>query len=59
VEASALAAAVDTGLLGAVWTLAGSGDLSGAALATWQREQDRLANRAWRRPGGLQRMGGL
>ena len=59
VEAATLGARVDGGLLDAVMTLAGSGDLSGAALATWQREQDRLANRAWRRPGGLARMGGL
>jgi hypothetical protein len=50
---------VDGGLLGAVMSLAGAGDLSGAALAAWQREQDRLANRGWRRPGGMQRMGGL
>jgi hypothetical protein len=59
VEAAAVGASVDAGLLGAVWHLAGPGDLSGAALSVWQREQDRLANRAWRRPGGLARMGGL
>jgi hypothetical protein len=59
VEASALGASVDSGLLDAVMQLAGAGALGGTALATWQREQDRLANRAWRRPGGLQRMGGL
>ena len=29
------------------------------ALQAWQREQDRVANRAWRRPGGMQRMGGV
>lgn len=29
------------------------------ALAAWQREQDRLANRAWRRPGGMARPAGL
>jgi hypothetical protein len=29
------------------------------ALSAWTREQDRLANAAWRRPGGLARMGGL
>ncbi len=28
-------------------------------LSGWQREQDRLANRAWRRPGGLARPAGL
>lgn len=30
-----------------------------AVLAAWQREQDRLANRAWRRPGGMARPAGL
>lgn len=34
------------------------GDLR-AALGVWQREQDRLMNRAWRRPGGLARPAGL
>jgi hypothetical protein len=29
------------------------------ALAIFQREQDRLLNRAWRRPGGLARPAGL
>ena len=28
-------------------------------LSGWQREQDRLINRAWRRPGGLARPAGL
>ena len=30
-----------------------------SSLAIWQREQDRLLNRAWRRPGGLARPAGL
>jgi len=30
-----------------------------ATLSGWQREQDRLINRAWRRPGGLARPAGL
>ena len=30
-----------------------------SALAAWQGEQDRIANRAWRRPGGLARPAGL
>ncbi|MFI5274438.1 MAG: hypothetical protein ACHQ4H_15505 [Ktedonobacterales bacterium] len=30
-----------------------------ATLAVWQREQDRVLNRAWRRPGGLARPAGL
>ena len=28
-------------------------------LSLWQREQDRILNRAWRRPGGLARPAGL
>lgn len=28
-------------------------------LVAWQREQDRVSNRAWRRPGGMARMGNL
>lgn len=28
-------------------------------LTLWQREQDRILNRAWRRPGGLARPAGL
>lgn len=48
------------GLLGALIELVGveGGSLAGA-LAAWQREQDRLANRAWRRPGGMARPAGL
>ncbi|HEY7983025.1 MAG TPA: hypothetical protein VID73_02580 [Ktedonobacterales bacterium] len=38
--------------------LAGAGALR-QALADFAREQDRQANRAWRRPGGLARMGWL
>ncbi len=50
----------DTGLLGALLELVGTEHLTlGHALAAWQREQDRLANRAWRRPGGLARPAGL
>ncbi|GEM_PF-866948 len=30
-----------------------------ATLTAWQREQDRQANQAWRRPGGLARPAGL
>lgn len=29
------------------------------AFGAWQREQERLANRAWRRPGGLARLAGV
>jgi hypothetical protein len=48
------------GLGGAILDLVGEGQLTVAhALAAWTHEQNRLANRAWRRPGGLQRMGGL
>ena len=28
-------------------------------LTAWQREQDRITNRTWRRPGGLYRPAGL
>ena len=48
------------GLLGALIELVGAeGGALTAALAAWQREQDRLANRAWRRPGGMARPAGL
>lgn len=30
-----------------------------ASLAAWQREQDRVLNRSWRRPGGLVRPANL
>jgi hypothetical protein len=48
------------GLLGAILDIVGDehGSLQGT-LAAWQREQDRLANRAWRRPGGMARPAGL
>jgi hypothetical protein len=50
----------DLGLAAVLIELAGAqhGDLR-AALVVWQREQDRLVNRAWRRPGGLTRPAGL
>ena len=49
-----------SGLLGSLLAIAGAegGSLQGS-LAAWQREQDRLANRAWRRPGGMVRPAGL
>lgn len=48
------------GLGGALLELVGTERLTlGHALSVWQREQDRLANRAWRRPGGLVRPAGL
>ncbi|HEX6541925.1 MAG TPA: hypothetical protein VF040_09245 [Ktedonobacterales bacterium] len=48
------------GLLSALIEIAGAegGSLYGV-LAAWQREQDRLANRGWRRPGGMIRPAGL
>jgi hypothetical protein len=49
-----------SGLLGPLIDLMGAeGDSLQGALAAWQREQDRLANRAWRRPGGMARPAGL
>jgi hypothetical protein len=46
------------GLAHVLLELAGAdpGDLR-AVLGVWQREQDRVLNRAWRRPGGLARPG--
>jgi hypothetical protein len=50
----------DAGLFDALLELVGAEHLTlGHTLAAWQREQDRLANRAWRRPGGLARAAGL
>ncbi len=49
-----------TGLGDVLLELVGEGTLTlGAALGAWQRDQERVTNRAWRRPGGLARMGGL
>jgi hypothetical protein len=49
-----------SGLLGPLIEIMGAeGDSLQGALAAWQREQDRLANRAWRRPGGMARPAGL
>lgn len=59
-ELSGISTATAEGLGGAILDLVGEGHLTAAhALAAWTHEQDRLANRAWRRPGGLQRMAGL
>ena len=59
-ELSGMDTASAEGLGGALLDLVGEGKLTVAhALAAWTHEQDRLANRAWRRPGGLQRMAGL
>lgn len=50
----------DAALGSTMLDLAGEGKIGLAtALAGWQREQERLTNRVWRRPGGLQKMGGL
>lgn len=49
-----------SGLLGSlIEVMRAEGDSLQGALAAWQREQDRLANRAWRRPGGMARPAGL
>ena len=59
-ELSGLNTATAEGLGGALLDLVGEGKLTVAhALSAWTHEQNRLANRAWRRPGGLQRMAGL
>lgn len=60
VELSGINTASSEGLGGAILDLVGEGHLTVAhALAAWTHEQNRLANRQWRRPGGMQRMGGL
>jgi hypothetical protein len=52
----AAAPASGPGLFDALVELAGPGSLTiHQALTLWQREQDRVLNRAWRRPGGLAR----
>ena len=59
-ELSGISTATAEGLGGAILDMVGEGHLTVAhALAAWTHEQNRLANRAWRRPGGLQRMAGL
>jgi hypothetical protein len=48
------------GLSGMLLDLVGEGAIGlGHALAAFATEQTRLTNRAWRRPGGLARMGSL
>lgn len=59
-ELTGLSGASAEGLTGALLDLVGEGRITAShALSAWAHEQDRLANRAWRRPGGLVRMGGL
>lgn len=54
------ASASGPGLLDAILDIVGADTLAlRQTLALWQREQDRLTNRAWRRPGGLARPAGL
>src|SRR5689334_6161595 len=46
------------GLSAVLLEIVGQGSVTtGAAFTAWQREQDRITNRVWRRPGGLARMG--
>lgn len=55
-----LGALPDVGMLDVLLDLAGAERLSlTSALAFWQREQDRILNRSWRRPGDFARPGGL
>lgn len=55
-----LAGSSSGGPFAMVLEVVGEGGLSlHSALALWQREQDAAQNRAWRRPGGLQRLAGL
>ena len=49
-----LAPSTASGLLDAVLELTGADHQTlRQALGVWQREQDRVLNRSWRRPGGL------
>lgn len=58
--AHVIRAPLSTGLGDVLLELVGEGTITlGAALGAWQRDQERVTNRAWRRPGGLARMGGL
>jgi hypothetical protein len=55
-----LHAATGLGVSGILLELVGEGTITlSAALSAWTRDQERVTNRAWRRPGGLARMGGL
>src|SRR5579871_5134020 len=55
-----IAPGASSGLLDTVLEIVGAESLTlQQTLALWQREQDRILNRAWRRPGGLARPAGL
>jgi hypothetical protein len=55
-----IAPGASSGLLDAVMEIIGAESLTlQQTLSLWQREQDRVLNRAWRRPGGLARPAGL
>jgi hypothetical protein len=55
-----IAPGASSGLLDSVLEIVGAETLTlQQALTLWQREQDRILNRAWRRPGGLARPAGL
>lgn len=50
----------EVGLSGILIDLINHGSVSvGHSFQAWQREQDRITNRTWRRPGGLQKPAGL
>lgn len=55
-----LAAPSSAGLADAILDIVGADHATlRATLTAWQREQDRVVNRSWRRPGGLVRPAGL
>jgi hypothetical protein len=59
-DLAAASAAAPPGLADVLLEIAGADHATlRAALTAWQREQDRVLNRAWRRPGGLARPAGL
>lgn len=55
-----LDALAEVGLTPILAELVNHGNVTlGHTLGAWQREQDRITNRTWRRPGGLQKPAGL
>lgn len=55
-----LSAPASAGLADVILEIVGAEHLTlRSTLAAWQREQDRILNRAWRRPGGLVRPANL
>jgi len=59
-ELDALSSVSEVGLTPLLAELVNHGSVSlTTTLSAWQREQDRITNRTWRRPCGLYRPAGL